>query len=78
MPPILSLAKWAGTVFGVTGASLIALNLPISGWGFLLFLVSSVSWTVAGVMMREHSLILLNAVFTVINVLGIYRWLIVG
>ena len=51
-------------------------NLPISGWGFILFLVSSVSWTVAGMMMREHSLILLNAVFTVINVLGIYRWLI--
>jgi drug/metabolite transporter (DMT)-like permease len=76
MPQTISLAKWAGTAFGVAGATLIALNLPISGWGFILFLVSSASWTVAGVMMREHSLILLNAAFTVINVIGIYRWLI--
>ena len=54
----------------------IALNLPFSGWGFVLFLGSSVSWTVAGFKMRENSLALLNGVFTVINLLGIYRWLI--
>jgi len=72
----IALAKWTGTLFGVSGAVLVALNLPVSGWGFVLFLVSSVSWTVAGVMMRERSLIVLNVVFTIINMLGIYRWLI--
>jgi len=54
----------------------IALNLPISGWGFVLFLISSVSWTVAGLRMRETSLVVLQGAFTVINVLGIYRWLV--
>ena len=76
MPSTIALAKWIGTIFGVVGAALIALNIAVSGWGFVLFLVSSVSWTVAGVMMRENSLILLNVVFTAINLLGIYRWLI--
>ena len=41
--------KWLGTATGIAGATVISLNLPLSGWGFVLFLVSSVSWTVAGV-----------------------------
>ena len=69
--------KWLGAAAGIAGATIIALNLPISGWGFVLFLVSSTSWTVAGLRMREHSLALLHAAFTAINLLGIYRWLIV-
>jgi hypothetical protein len=52
------------------------LNFLQSGWGTVLFLASSVSWTVAGLRMHEHSLALLHAAFTAINVLGIYRWLI--
>lgn len=75
---VIGLAKWMGTGFGIVGAVLVALNLSFSGWGFVLFFVSSVSWTIAGVMMKENSLILLNGVFTMINMLGIYRWLIVG
>jgi len=69
--------KWLGTAAGIAGATVIALNVSISGWGFVLFLVSSVSWTVAGLRMRENSLALLHAAFTAINLLGIYRWLIV-
>ena len=67
--------KWTGTFFGVAGATVIAANLSISGWGFVLFLVSSVSWTITGLRMREHSITALNAAFTAINLLGIYRWL---
>ena len=73
---MLSWLKWIGAGMGIAAALVVALNLPFSGWGFVLFLVSSVSWTVAGVIMRENSLALLNGVFTVINLLGIYRWLI--
>jgi hypothetical protein len=77
--PLNSLAtlKWVGTAFGIAGAVIIALNLPFSGWGFCLFLGSSFAWTVVGVRMRENSLVALNSVFTVINLLGVYRWLIV-
>lgn len=73
-PGLLKLAKWTGTGAGVAGAALIALNVGTVGVGFMLFLVSSVLWIVVGWLHREPSLVVLQAAFTVINVLGIYRW----
>ena len=72
----MAVLKWIGTATGIAGATVIALNLPFSGWGFVLFLISSVSWTIAGLRMRENSLVVLQGAFTAINLLGIYRWLI--
>ena len=72
----MSALKWIGTALGVAGALVVALNLPFSGWGFVAFLVSSVSWTIAGIMMKEPSLIVLQGAFVAINLIGIYRWLI--
>jgi hypothetical protein len=68
--------KWIGTTTAISGALWVALNLPSSGWAFVLFTVSSVCWTTAGWRMREPSLVLLHAVFFAINIVGIYRWLI--
>ena len=71
----LAQLKWLGTVTGVTGALLLAIKIPLSGWGFVLFLVSSVSWGVAGIRMKEPSLWVLHGVFTLVNLVGVYRWL---
>ncbi len=73
---MLAALKWIGTAAGILGAIIVALNVPFSGWGFVAFLVSSLGWLTAALMMRETSLALLQAAFTAINVLGIYRWLI--
>lgn len=70
-------AKWLGTLSGIAGAILVALNMEVSGYGFLLFLASSLLWCAAGVVQRDDSLILLQATFVVINIIGIYRWLVV-
>ena len=67
--------KWLGTAAGILGALLVAANIPASGWGFVLFLVSSLSWSAAGLLMREPSLVALNVTFVAINILGIVRWL---
>ncbi len=72
----MTVLKWLGTVLAIIGALAIALNLPYSGWGFVAFLISSISWSIAGFMMREPSLVVLQGTFIIINVLGIYRWLI--
>jgi len=69
--------KWTGTVTGIAGAIWVALNIATSGWGFVLFAISAVFWTIAGWLMREPSLVLLQSVFFAIDILGIYRWLIV-
>ena len=70
-------AKWTGTLAGIGGAILIALNMDVSGYGFLLFLASSLLWCAAGVVQRDDSLILLQGTFVIINIIGIYRWLVV-
>ena len=67
-------AKWLGTIAGVVGAMLIALNIGQVGMGFILFTVSSTLWLIAGWMHREMSLVVLQGVFLVIDIVGIYNW----
>lgn len=69
--------KWLGTVTGVLGALVLALHIPVSGWGWVLFLISSVSWTVAGMALRDMSLVVLQGAFVAVDLLGVWRWLIV-
>ncbi len=69
--------KWIGTGTGVAGAILIALNIAAVGIGFVLFTVSSSLWTYAGWAHREMSLVVLQGVFLVIDVVGVYNWLVV-
>lgn len=73
-PAWLRPGKWIGTGAGIAGAVLIALNLGFAAYGFGLFLISSLLWTAVGWVHREPSLTVLQSAFTVINVIGIYRW----
>jgi uncharacterized membrane protein len=72
---MLRALKWIGTTAAIAGALMIALKLPLSGWGFVLFLVSCLAWGTAALIMRERSLALMQAAFIAVNLLGIYRWL---
>ena len=74
---VLAAAKWIGTAAGVSGATLFALNLGVVGYGFMLFLVSSLLWTAVAWVQREASLLVLQIAFTTINVAGIWRWMVV-
>jgi hypothetical protein len=71
----ISSAKWIGTAAGVSGAIMIALNLGLVIYGFGLFLISSLLWGLIGWLQREMSLLVLQGTFTIINIVGIYRWL---
>ncbi len=70
----LRAAKWFGSAAGVAGALIIAMNLGLVVHGFSLLLVGSILWIAAAWVQREASLLVLQATFTVINLLGIYRW----
>ena len=59
----------------VLPALLVAADIPASGYGFILFPVSSVCWAWVGIRTRDLPLALLQGVFTAINLLGIWRWL---
>ena len=71
--PVLA-AKWLGAAAGVAGAAIVALNLGVAVHAFWLFLISSLLWTAVGWSQRETSLVVLQAAFTVINLVGISRW----
>lgn len=70
--------RWLATGTGICAAIVVSLNLGtrITGWGFVVFTVSSTAWVAAGLLGGLPSLVVQNAVLTVINVIGIYRWLI--
>jgi hypothetical protein len=71
----LSGVKRFGSACGIAGATMIALNLGLVIYGFGLFLVSSLLWSVIGWLQREMSLVVLQGTFMIINIVGIYRWL---
>jgi hypothetical protein len=72
------LIRWSAAASGIVAAIIVALNLGrrITGVGFVVFTWSSISWIVAGYLENLPSLITLNVALTIINILGVYRWLI--
>ncbi len=69
--------EWAGSLTGLLGAWLLAINDPQwSGYGFVAFLVSNGFWIVLGLRKRLYGLLLMQAGFTGSSLLGIARWLI--
>ena len=65
---------WSGAILSVCGALLIALNAPVSRYAFIVYLVASgLLMTYAG--LRGDVPILIQAAgFTMINLIGIWRW----
>ena len=46
--------KTIGVSTGIAGALIVALNLPWSGWGFVVFLVSSVSLLAVSIATKDR------------------------
>lgn len=69
--------SWIATIATILAASMTAANLGsrITGYGFCVFLVGSLCWLSAGLMTGQPALVWTNAVLTVLNILGIWRWL---
>jgi hypothetical protein len=69
--------SWIATIATIVAASMTAANLGsrITGYGFCVFLVGSLSWLAAGLLMQQPALVWTNGVLTVLNVFGIWRWL---
>ncbi len=65
---------WLGTITGITGALLVALNINEVFTGYLFFMVSAISWVIQGTKNSDKSLVLLNTVFVCVNALGLYNW----
>jgi hypothetical protein len=69
--------SWIATIATITAASMTASNLgsKITGYGFAVFLVGSLAWLATGLMTDQPALVWTNAVLTILNIFGIWRWL---
>ncbi len=69
--------QWFATLATVIAASITAANLGsrITGYGFCIFLLGSIAWLTAGILSGEEALAWTNALLTVLNIFGIWRWL---
>ena len=76
-PRIIVWLKWVGTLPAIGAALLIAMNLSVSGYGYLALPFSGFCWIIVAWSARDASLLLLNVMFLVIDAIGIYRWLLI-
>lgn len=74
----VEIVRWLATGTGIVAAIIVSLKLSniMTGWGFVIFTASSVAWIFAGYADSLPSLVVQNAVLTVINMAGVYRWMI--
>jgi len=69
--------SWFATAATIAAATLTASNLGsrITGYGFVIFTVGSISWLAYGALAGEAALVWTNAVLTFLNLFGVWRWL---
>lgn len=69
--------SWFATGATILAALITASNLGarITGYGFVVFLAGSVAWLATALMTDQSALLWTNAVLTLLNLFGIWRWL---
>lgn len=69
--------KWLASGSGMIAAAMVSLDLGrrLTGWGFVIFLGSSLAWIAGAVLTGDAALGTQNAVLFVINLIGVYRYL---
>lgn len=69
--------SWIATIATIAAATITASNLGsrITGYGFIVFTVGSISWFGLGVLTGQPALIWTNVALTFLNLFGIWRWL---
>jgi hypothetical protein len=69
--------SWIATIATIIAATMTASNLGsrITGYGFAVFLVGSLSWLATGMLTHQPALTWTNVVLTALNIFGVWRWL---
>lgn len=71
------LSSWVAPIATAIAACMTAANLGsrVTGWGFVVFTVGSVAWTTYGATTGQTNLVWQNIFLTLVNLVGIWRWL---
>lgn len=71
------IASILAPVATMIAAMMTAANLGarVTGWGFVVFTAGSIAWSVVGITTGQTNLLISNGFLTLVNVVGIWRWL---
>jgi hypothetical protein len=71
------LAGWIAPIATMIAAMMTAANLGarVTGWGFVVFTVGSIAWSIVGLSSGQTNLVATNGFLTLVNGVGIWRWL---
>lgn len=75
---LVDILKWGASISGMIAAFLVSLDLGrrLTGWGFVLFVGSSLCWISGALITGDTPLWSQNLVLFGINLFGVYRYLI--
>lgn len=70
-------AGWIAPAATMIAAMMTAANLGarVTGWGFIVFTVGSLGWIAVAVASGQQNLLFTNGFLTLVNAVGIWRWL---
>ena len=70
-------AGWIAPIATMIAAMMTAANLGVrlTGWGFVVFTFGSIAWTTVGLTSGQTNLVASNGFLTIVNLVGIWRWL---
>jgi hypothetical protein len=70
-------AGWIASIATMIAAIMTAANLGVrvTGWGFVVFTLGAICWSIVGFGTGQHELLATNAFLAVVDVVGIWRWL---
>lgn len=71
------IAGWVAPTATMIAAVMTAANLGtrVTGWGFVVFAIGSVAWVTVALGTGQQNLLWANGFLTLINLVGIWRWL---
>lgn len=74
---LADIAGWVAPAATMIAAMMTAANLGarLTGWGFVVFTVGSIGWVTIGLASGQTNLVASNAFLTLVNLVGIWRWL---
>lgn len=70
-------ASWLAPAATAIAAVMTAANLGprITGWGFVVFSIGSICWCIVAIATGQQNLLFTNGFLTLVNAMGIWRWL---
>jgi hypothetical protein len=78
MVALMEVLRWLASIGTMAAGLVLAARVApyVMGWAFVVLTIGSIIWILVGYLRADYALMSQNAVITLINIFGIYRWLI--